>query len=136
MTRPVKKSIKKSIQKKVPSFPRPQKTLVRVRSLGQKTIRCQSRAQRKGTMDSNVRKARCGNRYAWYISFFRSLLRVGRSRIRRDLIKFVPRCDVKIRSHFSNSYFNCNAYRLPERIFTSSCGCLSPWGLFYSTSGF
>jgi hypothetical protein len=26
--------------------------------------------------------------------------------------------------------------RQPERIFTSSCGCPSPWGLFYSTSGF
>ena len=34
------------------------------------------------------------------------------------------------------SSLTTNDNRQPERIFTSSCGCPSPWGLFYSTSGF
>jgi len=36
--------------------------------------------------------------------------------------------------HVSSLIINDN--RQPERIFTSSCGCPSPWGLFYLTSGF
>ena len=116
--------------------------LLLINHIIKKKERCQSKAkQSKQTMGSNNnRKARCGNRYAWSssflhllfflsLSFFISLLQQVKKLYSppTNSISFFFR-------HVSSLIINDN--RQPERIFTSSCGCPSPWGLFYLTSGF